>query len=81
MRPLDCQLSYHELKLRAIVPVYIGGGPLDHFIMISDDFWRLFCREQMSSSWSRGTMLETPRRRSMRACIGRAARATRPRNL
>ena len=54
---------------------------MDHFIMISDDFWRLFCSEQISSSWSRGTMLETPSRRSIRAWIGRAARATRPRNL
>ena len=60
--------------------IQIGGGPFDHCSIGSRDLCRLFWREHISSSWSRGTMLETPRSNNIKAWIGTAARTTRPRN-
>ncbi len=56
----------------------MGGGPFDHLSMGSKDLWRLFWTEQMSSSWSRGTMEDTPNNSNIMAWMGTAARTTRP---
>ncbi len=53
---------------------------MDHLSMGSNDRWRLFWTVQTSSSWSRGTMEETPSKSSIMAWMGTAARTTRPRN-
>jgi len=46
----------------------MGGGPLDHFNMGSNDLAIVFCIEQINSSLSSGTIEDTPRRISIIAC-------------